>query len=689
MKYKIFRFRSGVFAAFVLAMAGLFLFLLYDAQIIHGIDIDASTAANTIVTRETVEAARGEITDRYGRVLVGNRTVYNAELDVGAMGDYAGQVATVRRLIALCRAQGLEWQSGGLPIEASGDGYVFTSETPFSYLDSEGVRQYTNFYQLCEEMEWPTTAGDAARVLGAMLTTFGLTGAEDALEVLDVLYACYLREKEIVWTAWYFVEDVDIDFITIVAEEGLRGVEIRSTAERVYYTEAAAHLLGQVGPISAENWEDGENYRAQGYAMDATVGLSGVEYAFEEYLRGTAGTAEIITSLDGTLLSERYTEEPVAGSNVSLTLDIRLQEAAELALAEHTEEINGGEGGSAVVVLDVNDGSVLAAASWPTFDLDTYNEDYDALAADELRPLYNRALLGTYAPGSTYKIVTATAALNEGIISTGDTIRCTGWMDYLGTTFRCWIYRTNGGNHGLETVTDAIRDSCNIFFYTVGEQLGIETLTEYAQSYGLGVETGIELSESTGVNAGPEYSDRVGAVWYPGNTLSAAIGQSDNQFTPLQICNYIATLVNGGNRYAVHLLKSVKRYDNTELLYQHEAEVLNEVPLSEENRSAILQGMAEVVDGTATVREAFASLTEQGIQVGAKTGSAQVSGQENANGLFVCFAPYDDPEIAVCVAVEKGGSGAATSVIAADILEYYFSDQATLERVDAENQLLR
>ena len=676
-------------AVFALIMSALFLALLYDAQITHGIDIDASTAANTIVTRETVEAGRGQITDRYGRVLVSNRTVYNAELDVGAMGDYAHQVATVRRLIALCRAQGRDWNSGALPIQAEGAGWAFTSDAPFSYMDEDGVRQATNFARLCEAMEWPAAADDPERVLDAMLATFGLTGAEDGMEVLDVLYACYLREKEIVWTTWYFAGDVDIDFITVVEQEGLRGVEIRTAAERVYHTAAAAHLLGQVGPISAENWEDGENYRAQGYAMNATVGLSGVEYAFEEYLRGTAGTAEIITDLDGTLLSERYAVEPVAGSNVTLTLDIRLQEAAERALEEHTAEINGGEGGSAVVVLDVNDSSVLASASWPTFDLSTYNQDYAALAADELRPLYNRALLGAYAPGSTYKLVTATAALSEGIISTEDTIRCGGWMDYLGTTFRCWIYRQSGGTHGPETVSDAIRDSCNIFFYTVGEQLGIETLTEYAQAYGLGLATGIELSESTGVNAGPDYSERVGAVWYPGNTLSAAIGQSDNQFTPLQICNYIATLVNGGERHAVHLLKSVKRYDNSGLLAEYEPEVMGEVPLPEGDRAALLQGMAEVVEGTTSVRTAFAGLTEQGITVGAKTGSAQVGGQENANGLFVCFAPYDDPEIAICVAVEKGGSGAATAVIAADILEYYFSGQSALEQVPAENELLR
>ena len=689
MKYKLFRFRSQGLLLACLLMTLSFLGLLYDAQIRHGIDIDASTAANTIVTRETVEAARGEITDRYGRVLVSNQTVYHAALDVGAMGDYSQQVATIRRLLEICRSQGIDWNDGGLPLEHSGEGWRYTTDSPFARLQEDGTSADTSFAKLCQAMEWPTDGANSDRVAQAMLDTFGLSDAADGPEVLDILYACYLREKEVVWTTWYFAQNVDIDFITVVKEENLPGVAIRAAAERVYHTDYAAHLLGQVGLIAAEDWEAGENYKEQGYAMDAVVGQSGVEYAFEPYLRGTSGVAQRITDLEGNLLDESYSEMPVAGSNVALTLDIKLQEAAELALERHTEEINGGQGGSAVVVLDVKDGGVLASASWPTFDLSRYRQDYTELAQDEKKPLFNRAFLGTYAPGSTYKIVTATAALDTGLITPTDTIRCTGWMEYLDTTFRCWIYRQNGGTHGQETVSDAIRDSCNIFFYTVGSQLGIDTLTEYARAYGLGLPTGVELSESSGVNAGPDYSEKMGMIWYPGNTLSSAIGQSDNQFTPLQICNYIATVVNGGHRYAVHLLKSVKSWDNTRLLEQYQPQEQNEVPLSDESRAAILQGMAQVTESTTTVREAFSGLTARGIQVGSKTGSAQVSGQENANGLFVCFAPFDDPEVAVCVAVEKGGSGAATSVIAADILDYYFSDEAVLERVDGENQLLR
>ncbi|MCD8383854.1 MAG: penicillin-binding protein [Clostridiales bacterium] len=672
MRQNTFRFRSLILAVLLLAFLVWFLVLLYNDQIVNGINIDESSAANTITTEETVEAARGIITDRNGQVLVGNETIYNVALDVGAMGDYSAQADVVRRLLELCQELGLEVNDGGLPLTWDGESWQFTSKTPFVTEDEDGNTSDTRFAQLCQEMGWPTDASAPEKTARAMLSTFGLEDEND-LDVLDVLYACYLREKEILWITWYLAEDVDIAFIATVKEEDLSGVEIKSTTQRVYQTTYAAHLLGQVGLISAEDWDEGENYQAQGYSMDATVGISGVEYAFESYLRGTSGTVQRVTSLDGNLLSESYVEEPEAGNTVTLTLDIGLQEAVEQALEQYTEEINEGEGGSAAVVIDISDGSVLAAASWPTYDISQYRTLYSELASDEGNPLFNRAFLGTYAPGSTYKMVTATAGLNTGVITADSTINCTGYMDYYGTTFRCWYYRQYGLTHGLETVTEALRDSCNIFFYTVGSQVGIETLTEYAQSYGLGVSTGIELAESTGVNAGPEYSDQMGTVWYPGNTLSAAIGQSDNQFTPLQLCNYIATLVNGGNRYSVHLLKSVTTAKDGEVVAEYEPEVVNTVELADDDRAAILEGMAEVVESTATVQEAFASLTEQGIQVGAKTGSAQVSGQENANGLFVCFAPYDDPEIAVCVAVEKGGSGAATSVIAAAIMEYYFA----------------
>lgn len=682
MEGKKFYFRTGVVAALVTGMLIAFFVLLYHYQIVVGVDESTTAAINTLAAEEAVPAARGIITDRNGVVLVGNRTEYQVTLDLEDMGDLDGQVSTLLRLIEICREQGVEWNDKEMPISA-GAPYTFTTDDVYTYIDSEGKQTDTRLKRMCEAMKW-SEVSDAAGLLEEMKAGYGIAGLDDATarSLLGVLYSCYLRQNEILWTTYTFAGPVDIDFISVVKEENLPGVDISATSVREYNTTYAAHLLGQVGFITAENWTEGENYRAQGYSMDAVVGLSGVEYAFERYLQGSGGKRTITTNREGDVVSVEDTVPALAGGDVALTLDSVLQAAAEDALARYVPELNSGEGGGAAVVVDVRDGSVLACANWPTFDADTLT--YDP-AYEELSPLFNRALQGTYSPGSTYKMVTATAGLESGVITTGTQIQDTGYMDYYGTIFRCWLYRQSGANHGMETVSDALRDSCNIFFYQVGIDVGIDTLTQYAQAFGLGMPSGIELTERTGINAGPDYSASVGATWYGGNLLSAAIGQSDNLFTPLQIANYIATLVNGGTRYAAHLLQSVTAADGT--VTEYEPQVLNTVEISADNLAAIKQGMLEVVEETSTVSQAFANLNANGIRVGAKTGSAQVTGQENANGLFVCFAPYDDPQIAICVAVEKGGSGAATSVIAARIMESYFGIAAP-EETDPEGGAL-
>lgn len=667
MEGKKFYLRTGVVAGLTVVALLLMVALLYRYQVVEAIDQDTAQSINTLAAVETVPAARGLITDRNGQVLVGNETQYQITLDLNDMGDAAAQGQTVLRLLEICRDKGVEWTDSELPISESAP-YTFTTEEIYTYTDSDGAQTDTRLAQLCDALGWQRTES-AEDLLEQMAAYFGLeeTDASLARQALGVLYSCCLRRSEILWTDYIFASDVSIELISVVEEEQLPGVDIEPTSVRSYATGYAAHLLGRVGLITAENWTEGENYKAQGYSMDATVGQSGVEYAFEQYLRGEDGERTITTDRDGDVVSVEDTTPAQAGDTVALTLDLNLQSATEDALAEYIPTLNDSQGGGAAVTIDVNDGSVLSCASWPTFDAATqsYDESYG-----ELSPLFNRALQGTYSPGSTYKMVTAIAGLESGVIDVNTQIQDTGYMDYYGTTFRCWLYRESRTTHGLETVTDALRDSCNIFFYHVGIDVGIDTLTEYAQAFGLGVSTGIELAESVGVNAGPAYSESVGATWYGGNTLSAAIGQSDNLFTPLQLANYVATLVNGGTRYAAHLLQSVTDADGSVTPY--EPQVLGTVEISAENLEAVKQGMLEVVESTSTVSRAFANLTAHGIQVGAKTGSAQVTGQENANGLFVCFAPYDDPEIAICVAVEEGGSGAATAVIAARMLEAYF-----------------
>ena len=666
MEGKKLRIRTGVLIALLAAMLVAFGALLYYDQVMNGLDEATTAAINTQVSQTDVPAARGLITDRNGAVLVYNRTVYNVTLDTENMGAKAEQGGQVLTLLDICREQGVEWTDTELPISTDAP-YAFTTDEVYTYTDDNGTEKDTRLGRLCSAMKWKRSA--AGELIDQMKETFGLTDApeSDARDALGVLYSCWLRRGEILWTDYVFAADVDIDFISVIKERDLSWVKINAAAQRRCVTGYAAHLLGQVGLITAENWDTGENYKERGYSMDATVGLSGAEYAFESYLQGTDGVRTVTTDRDGNIVRVEDTTPATAGATVALTLDEPLQAAAEDALAECVPQLNGGAGGGAAVVIDVADSGVLACASWPTFDAQTLQYD-DAVS--DLSPLFNRALQGTYSPGSTYKMVTATAGLETGVITPTTQIQDTGVLDYYGTQFRCWLYRQSGATHGLENVSDALRDSCNIFFYHVGIDVGIDTLTQYARNYGLGVSSGIELTEATGINAGPEHSASVGETWYGGNTLSAAIGQSDNQFTPLQIANYVATLVRGGTRYAAHLLGDVTEADGT--VTKYEPQVLSTVELSEKNLAAIKQGMLEVVQSTRTVAAAFKNLNDHGIQVGAKTGSAQVSGQENANGLFVCFAPFDDPQVAVCVAVEKGGSGAATAEIAARILEQYF-----------------
>ncbi|MCD8146779.1 MAG: penicillin-binding protein A [Clostridiales bacterium] len=688
-------FRAAVVALLLVAMSGYYGWAAYDAIVNQAIDPQESNEINTYTTSKTVQAARGDITDRYGNVLVTNRAEYVVTLDVDAMGSEENQAAVVQRLIEICKELGVEWNDEELPVSDSTPYSYTTDGNAYLTRDDDGNLTQTRLYLLCQAVRgtsdsifWGDNTTSADELLSNMAEYFQLDqlgdlSSSEQREILGVLYSAYLRSEEVTYSSYYFAEDVDIDFITMVEEEGLAGVNIEALSVREYQTSYAAHLLGQVGAITAEKWAELSADEENTYNMNDSIGLSGVESAFEEYLKGVDGTLQLTYDNDGVLVDETYTTEPQSGNTVALTLDSGLQEVAENALAEYTEQINSLNGGSAVVVISVEDSSVLAMASYPTYDPATYNEDYEELADDDLLPLYNRALLGTYAPGSTYKICTATAAVNAGVTDTTRTVNCTGTYNNSGTIQTCW--RKSG--HGLENLSAAIRDSCNIYFYTMGTEIGISYLTETAQAYGLGVASGIELTESTGVNAGPDYSESVGAIWYQGNVTSAAIGQSDNQFTLLQIANYIATFVRGGDRYDAHLLSSVKSSDNTEILYEHETEILSTVELSDAAREAIIEGMGEVIEADDITD--FEELEASGVKVGCKTGTAQINNNSATNGLFVAFAPIDDPEIVVCSVVEKADAGADTVAIAAAIMNYYFSDEATLERVEAENQLLQ
>ena len=660
----------GVFGAFLL----LFGAVLYDAQILHGSENRARSISSN-ATSEVVPASRGIITDRNGKVLVSNRLAYTLVFDRSGFTDDASLNDAILRLIRLCQETGTAWNDT-LPIAQTGSFLRYTNDR------SESFTQYLEKNKL-------TATAAGRQLIAEMRALYHVDESlseKDARLVIGVRYELHSRDS------YTFAEDVSSEVLSLITDGRYEGVSIRTASARVYNTTLAAHILGTIGPIWQEEWSSNEKtgyvgYADKGYSMNDLVGKDGVEKAFEEYLRGTDGRRLITTDEDGKLTGELYTREPQPGGTVALTLDIDLQADVERALAQTITGMideDSNERGGAAAVVSVGSGEVLALASYPTYDLSTFNEDYEDLVADERLPMFNRATQGTYAPGSTFKMCTAVAALESGIITPSSIIQDRGiYTYYRDPQPMCWVYRQGGSTHGRINVTQAITVSCNYFFYEVGRLTGIRTLDSYASQFGLGQSTGIEIGDSSGVLASPEGADSHNQEWTDGQTITAAIGQSYNLFTPLQLANYIATLVGGGEHYQAHLLKNVKEYDNSRLLYVYDDEPLNTVEMSGSTVEAVTKGMHEL---TVSGGVAFA-FRDCVVSAGAKTGSAQV-GTDIANGVFVAYAPYEDPEIAVAIVIEKGGSGAALATAAVEIINSWFShtdDGAAI----GENTLLK
>ena len=660
----------GVFGAFLL----LFGAVLYDAQILHGSENRARSISSN-ATSEVVPASRGIITDRNGKVLVSNRLAYTLVFDRSGFTDDASLNDAILRLIRLCQETGTAWNDT-LPIAQTGSFLRCTNDR------SESFTQYLEKNKL-------TATAAGRQLIAEMRALYHVDESlseKDARLVIGVRYELHSRDS------YTFAEDVSSEVLSLITDGRYEGVSIRTASARVYNTTLAAHILGTIGPIWQEEWSSNEKtgyvgYADKGYSMNDLVGKDGVEKAFEEYLRGTDGRRLITTDEDGKLTGELYTREPQPGGTVALTLDIDLQADVERALAQTITGMideDSNERGGAAAVVSVGSGEVLALASYPTYDLSTFNEDYEDLVADERLPMFNRATQGTYAPGSTFKMCTAVAALESGIITPSSIIQDRGiYTYYRDPQPMCWVYRQGGSTHGRINVTQAITVSCNYFFYEVGRLTGIRTLDSYASQFGLGQSTGIEIGDSSGVLASPEWADSHNREWTDGQTITAAIGQSYNLFTPLQLANYIATLVGSGEHYQAHLLKNVKEYDNSRLLYVYDDEPLNTVEMSDSTVEAVTKGMHEL---TVSGGVAFA-FRDCVVSAGAKTGSAQV-GTDIANGVFVAYAPYEDPEIAVAIVIEKGGSGAALATAAVEIINSWFShtdDGAAI----GENTLLK
>ena len=670
-----YRRRLIVILSFLVAALVCFCVVLFNYQIVNGDEYRALSVAGT-AKREVVETSRGIITDRNGKVLVSNRLAYTLKFSDSDFGkDQAACNDAVWRLIELCRAEGVEWIDP-LPLTAEAP-YTLSTESPgktfISWLKTNKLA-YTG-----ESTVNLTASSD--EVMAALRKVYAIADGytdQQARLIAGVRYGAKISG------GYVFAEDVPVRVISQVVDGHYAGVSTGTSSQRVYNTTYAAHILGRVSRIFAEDWD---NYKDKGYSMDALVGKGGVEEAFESYLHGTNGVKLVTTDKNGKVTGELYAKEPQPGNTVALTIDLDLQKVTEDSLAEKIgsmEQRDGLTRGGAAAVVSVGTGEVLALASYPTYDLSQWDEMYDTWNKDTVgRPMFNRATDGTYAPGSTFKLCSAVAALESGIVTPSTTIVDRGIYTYY--TFpqpKCWIYNSYGGTHGAVNVSQAITVSCNYFFYEVGRLMGIKTLDSYATPFGLGQHTGIEIGDSAGVLASPEYAEKIGETWTDGQTITAAIGQSYNLFTPLQLANYVATLVSGGDHYEAHLLKSAKSFDNSSVVYAYNKAPINHVHMADSTLEAVKKGARGLATGSLSY--VFRNCV---VDVGCKTGTAETS-QKLTNGCFVAFAPYDDPQIAVCVVAEQGGGGANLAPVALDIINAYFSSASTTETIEGENPML-
>lgn len=639
---------------------------LFVLQIIDGEEYRAISDSR-LSSEIPVKAPRGEILDRYGRALVTNRIGYSVSISQSNNTDNVNK--SIINLVNLFETRNLEYEDT-LPITRNFP-YKFT----FQENGKETIKKQEEDFKKKANLGADLTAEQVVYKFRDKYKFAENYSEEDIRKTAGIRYEMEKRNFS-ANNPYLFADDIDIDIITCIKErkEDFPCVTVYTQPVRQYTSGTlAAHILGRIGIINPEEYE---NLKDKGYGMNDYLGKQGIEKAFESYLRGTDGVDSLERRIDGNESEIIFSKEPVAGNTVLLTIDKDLQQVAEQSLEDNIKKIaatssygNGHDAASgAAVVLDLNSGEVLAVASYPTYDPQKFNEDYNKLINDPNTPMFNRALMGTYEPGSTYKIVTALAALEEEKITPSQTMETKGVYEYLDHKFMCNIYRTSGQTHGTINVSEALQHSCNYFFYEMGKQLGIEKLTEYSLMLGLGEYTGIELEEEAkGQIAGPELRKKLNMQWYPGDVLQASIGQSDNLFTPIQLANYVSTVANGGINYKTHLLKAVKSNEKEEFVVEKASEIKNKIDIDEDNLDAILKGM-QLVASEGTASGAFADFP---IKTAGKTGSAQVS-KGSSNGIYIGFAPFDNPQIAVAVVVEHGGSGGSVSYIAKDIFDFYF-----------------
>lgn len=663
--------RFNILTAVVFVIGCILLCELINLQLIHGDEY--RVLSNSRLTRETViHADRGEILDRNGIKLVTTSTgfslnLYRTTTDNDQLNDNIYKIIKV-----------LEENE-----DKQVDNLILTiNPFGFSTDNEDSIKRWKKNNNLQDEFS-------AEECFWALKDKYKIKNEdlEEARKIMAIRY-------EITQKGYSNIRPVEIasnisknSVLKFSEENGkFSGIDIVTLPIVTYnYGSMASHLLGYCGKITQEELVG----KGKEYTDNDLIGKTGIQYVFEKYLRGKNGIRQIDMDVNGNITGEYITEEPIVGADVELTIDADIQSVAEKALKDDIEKIaNGGYAetsdatSGAVVVMNTKTGELLAMASYPDFEPQFFvngisTEKYQEY--QEKQALYNRAISGAYAPGSTFKMVTAMAGLETGNVSAEEKIGCTGVYPYAHKPV-CWYYSKYRGGHGGLNVAQAIQHSCNYYFYEVGNRIGIDVLASYSSYFGLGRKTGIELpSESSGCIASKSKADSENREWYLGETLSAAIGQSYNNATPIQMAKYISILVNGGHQIEVTTIKAVKNSDGTEVSKDEVNRYVNgllgvddsnveEKVFKEENVKAVLDGMKNVT--TESGGTAYSVFKDSSVTVGGKTGSAQAGKKTHA--WFVGFAPFEDPEIAVVAIVENGAHGAYAAQIAKDIFDSYF-----------------
>ena len=689
MKISQEKFRLITLGVIVWLIFSLFLFRLAQVQIVSGADYLARQQQGSSRT-QVIKAARGEIVDRQGRPFSYNEACYNLVFD-RALAPDGSENETILKLLRVMREANQSWIDN-LPLAVAENGVAFTGDgDAVARLRKHlGTNSYTEaqdvFYWLRQRYHLTDQPADPdAQWFSALppdeLAWLRALSDQDARDIAGVRYEME-RKGYSLSVRYTFAENISLETAVLIRQmnNALPGVEVVETARRGYVDgDLAPHIIGRIGAIFADELE---SYLSQnkGYTREDLVGKEGIERAFEPSLRGVDGVRRI--DLDANYHVVDITEEQAAvpGNTLVLTLDKDIQRAARDALINEIKYLNEnapeGQGkeanAGAVVAIDVKNSEVLAAVTYPSYNLETYSEDYAKNASDQLYPFLNRAFAGVYAPGSCFKPVVGTAGLIESVIAPVTTVNCQRVYTFLPT-----YQPTCLGYHGPLTVSDALRVSCNIFFYDTGRQLGIARINQYAQALGLGTPTGIELTEAKGTQCDPN-------TVYPGDVLQAAIGQLDNGYTPVQLANYCATLARRGVRMKLSLVKSISSYyDWQDTISTHTPEVANTLNVDRSVFDPIVDGMIQAshdVRGTA-----YRYLGDYPVTVASKTGTPQTN--EFPNSTFICFAPADDPQIAIAVVIEKGWHGYTGAPVARAVLDSFFFPDQTADNADEPLQM--